>query len=74
MGLGEGTLMLSDIRRLGPFLGVQILNFRGEGVQKEDFFRGGGGGLGYDDTVGIWGGGGHRKTGLFFGVISKFKV
>ena len=55
MGLGEGTLMLSDIRRLGPFLGVQILNFRGEGVQKEDFFRGGG--LGYDDTVGIGGGG-----------------
>ena len=31
MGLGEGTLILSDIRRLGPFLGVQILNFWGEG-------------------------------------------
>ena len=31
MGLGEGTLILSDIRRLGPFLGVQILNFLGEG-------------------------------------------
>ena len=31
MGLGEGTLILSDIRRLGPFLGVQILNFYGEG-------------------------------------------
>ena len=52
MGLGEGTLILSDIRRLGPFLGVQILNFWGEGVQKDDFF---GGGWGYDDTVGILG-------------------
>ena len=31
MGLGEGTLILSDIRRLGSFLGVQILNFWGEG-------------------------------------------
>ena len=31
MGLGEGTLILSDIRRLGPFLEVQILNFLGEG-------------------------------------------
>ena len=31
MGLGEGTLILSDIRRLGPFLGVQTLNFLGEG-------------------------------------------
>ena len=33
MGLGEGTqiLILSDIRRLGPFLRVQILNFWGEG-------------------------------------------
>ena len=31
MGLGEGTLILSDIRRLGPFLGVQIVNFWGEG-------------------------------------------
>ena len=30
MGLGEGTLILSDICRLGPFLGVQILNFLGE--------------------------------------------
>ena len=32
----------------------------------------GGGGWGYDDTVGIFGG--HRKTGLFLGVISKFKA
>ena len=39
MGLGEGTLILSDIRRLGPFLGVQILNFLGEGVQKELFLN-----------------------------------
>ena len=39
MGLGEGTLILSDIRRLGPFLGVQILNFWGEGVQKELFLN-----------------------------------
>ena len=31
MGPGEGTLILSDIRRLGPFLGVQILNFWGQG-------------------------------------------
>ena len=40
MGLGEGTLILSDIRRLGPFLGVQILNFWGGGwVQKELFLN-----------------------------------
>ena len=37
MGLGEGTLILSDIRRLGPFLGVQIWNFWEEGVQKDIF-------------------------------------
>ena len=35
MGLGEGTLILSDIRRLGPFLGVQILNFWREGGGSE---------------------------------------
>ena len=39
MGLGEGTLILSDIRRLGQFLGVQILNFGGRGVQKELFLN-----------------------------------
>ena len=50
MGLGEGTLILSDIRRLRPFLGVQILNFWGEGGSERW------GGLGYDDTVGIFGG------------------
>ena len=39
MGLGEGTLIFSDIRRLGPFLVVQILNFwgRGGGVRKSYF-------------------------------------
>ena len=47
MGLGEGTLILSDIRTLGPFLGVQILNFWGRGFRKMIFFFfGGGGGLG----------------------------
>ena len=71
MRLGEGTLILSDIRRLGPFLGVQILNFWGRGVQKDDFFLGGGVG----DMMTLWAFlGGHRKTGLFLGVISKFKV
>ena len=54
--------MLSDIRRLGPFLRVQILIF---------FFWGGGIG----DMMTLWAiFGGHRKTGLFLGVISKFKV
>ena len=63
MGLGEGTLMLSDIRRLGPFLGVQILNFRGEGVQKEDFFRGEGGW----DMMTLWafGGGASQNWTIF---------
>ena len=40
-GWGEGTLILSDIRRLGPFLGVQIFNFNiflgGRGVQKDEY-------------------------------------
>ena len=77
MGLGEGTLILSDIRRLGPFLGVQILNFWGEGGSERCFFFfffWGGGGW---DMMTLWAfflGGGHRKTGLFLGVISKFKV
>ena len=31
MGLGEGTLIVSDIRRLGPFYWVQVLNFLEEG-------------------------------------------
>ena len=39
MGLGEGTLILSDIRRLGPFLGVQILNFWGEGGSEKLFLN-----------------------------------
>ena len=72
MGLGEGTLMLSDIRRLRPFLGVQILNFLGEGGSERCFFLGGGG---VGDMMTLWAFlGGHRKTGLFLGVISKFKV
>ena len=29
MGLGEGTLILSDIRRLGPFLGGSNFEFLG---------------------------------------------
>ena len=40
MGLGEGTLILSDIRRLGPFLGVQILNFWGEGGSERVISKG----------------------------------
>ena len=56
MGLGEVTLILSDIRRLGPFLGVRILNFWGEGVQK-DFL---GGGVG--DMMTLW---------AFWGAIAK---
>ena len=33
-----GTLILSDIRRLGPFLGVQILNFLGGGGFRKGYF------------------------------------
>ena len=35
---GEGTLILSDIRRLGPFFGVQILNFFGGGGFRKGYF------------------------------------
>ena len=52
MGLGEGTLILSDKRRLGPFLGVQILNFWGRGVQKELFLN-----LSLDTELAYLGGG-----------------
>ena len=38
-GLGKGTLILSYIRRRGPFLGVQILNFN---IYLFIFFWGGG--------------------------------
>ena len=38
MGLGDSTLILSDIRRLGPFLGVQILNFGGGGGFRKSYF------------------------------------
>ena len=61
MGLGEGTLILSDIRTLGPFLGVQILNFWGRGFRKMIFFFfGGGGGVG--DMMILW---------SFWGAIAK---
>ena len=37
----EGTLILPYIRRLGPFLGVKILNFNILGVfQKDEYFWG----------------------------------
>ena len=76
-GFGEGTLILSDIRWLRPFLGVQILNFNifwGEGVQKDEYlfiyFLGGGG-----DMMTLWTFlGCHRKTGLCLGAFSEFKV
>ena len=66
---GEGSLILSDIRRLGPFLGVQILNFNiflltGREVQKDVylfflfFFFGGGAG----DMMTLW---------AFWGAIAK---
>ena len=38
-----GTLLLSYIRRLELFLGVQILIFFGDSSQKDDFLGGGGG-------------------------------
>ena len=53
-------MVLPYIRRLWPFLGVQILNF--------NILLRGVGGLGYDE---LWISlGGHRKTGLFLGAIS----
>ena len=47
-GFGEVTLILSYVRRLGPFLRVQILNFDiFWGFSERYFFlRGGGGGGG----------------------------
>ena len=61
--------MLSYIRRIGPFLGVQILNFNigGRGGRKMNLFWGVG--CGYDGTVDIflggWGWGRHRKWTIF---------
>ena len=62
-GLVEGTLILPYIRRLGPFLGVQIFNFNIFGVFQEDEYIyiyiyflgrwGSGGGSGYNETVDI---------------------
>ena len=53
--MGDGTLILPYIRRLRPFLGVQILNFIiFGGCQKDEYFCGLGWGLkGYDETVDI---------------------
>ena len=49
--MGEVTLIPPYTCRLGPFLGVQILNFNiFGGFQKADFFNWGGG-------VGVGGGG-----------------
>ena len=56
-------MILSYIRRLGPFLGLQMINFNiFRCSQKDDF-----GGSEYDvDILG-----GQCKTELFLGVISK---
>ena len=68
--MGEGTLILPYIRRLGPFLGVQMLNFNiFEGFQKDEYFGGDGGARGYDETWILLGG--LCKTGLFLEGISK---
>ena len=60
---GEGILIFSYIRRLGPFFGVQNFEFQYFwGFQKNDYF------WGYEDFVDIfWG---HHKIGLYLGVIS----
>ena len=52
-GFGEGTRILPYIRRLGPFLGVQVLHFNIlGGFQKDKYFWG------------DWGGG-MTKLGIF---------
>ena len=72
LGVGGGTLILLYIRRLGPFLGVQILNFNILGGFQKDEILGDGGWRG---MMKLWifkgGGGGLFKTGLFLGGISK---
>ena len=65
MGLGEGTLILSDIHRLGPFLGVQFLNFWGEGVQKELFLN-----LSLDTELAYFGGVANFQ--LFWGMSDTY--
>ena len=65
---GGDTLIVSYIRRLGPFFGFKILNFDIFLVfQKNKYF------LGYENFVDIvWG---HHKIGLYLEVISMhFKV
>ena len=67
---GGGTLILYNVRRLGPFLAVQNFKFQYFlEFQKNAFFFGGGGG-GYEEIVNIfffWGGGwGPFKIGLFW--------
>ena len=77
VGGGGGTLIFSYIRRLGSFFGVQKFEFQyfiffffflgGEGGSEKYFF------LGYENLkIYFWG---HRKIGLYLGVISMhFRV
>ena len=67
-GGGGGTLIFSYIRRLGPFFLVQNFEFQYFlGFQKNKYF------FGSDDFVDIFYG--HRKIGLYLGVISMhFRV
>ena len=66
MGLWEGTLILSDIRRLGPFMGSNFEFLGGEGFRKIYFL--GGGGVG--DMMTLWafffGGGGASQNWTIF--------
>ena len=67
-GGGGGTLILSYIRRLGPFFGVKILNFNiCLGFQKNKYFLG-------MKILWIFFGG-HHQIRLYLGVISMhFRV
>ena len=66
------TLIFAYICMLQSLFGFKILNFNiFKGFQKNEYF------LGYEDFVDFffWGGGGHQKVGLYFGVISMhFRV
>ena len=58
----SGTLIFSNIRRLGHFFGVQNFEFQYFlGLSEKCIF------LGYEDFVDIFGG--HHKIGLYLGVI-----
>ena len=60
---GGGTLILSHIRRLALFFGVQNSEFQYFwGFQKNEYFFGY-----YEDFVDIFFGGGHHKIGLVLG-------